>query len=282
MNNKILVTGATGNIGSHVLHLLQDENVNIVAGVHNGAIEGIDSVSIDYTDMDSLEKAMQGISTVFMVIPTHPDMIQWGKNLISAAKTSGIKHIVRLSTSLAKNNSQLKAIELLCTTDQNVKTSGIDYTIIAPQFFMQNFINFYADDYNSGAIYLPAGNGKIGWVDLMDIAAVSVAVLLNTEKFKGQTLDVTGNENLSYTEALDQMNEVLGKKSKYISVSDEAAIKAMQDKNFPSFIIEFMLSLNHAVVNGYAEEVTDVVEQLTGRKPISFKQFVADNKEAWS
>ena len=88
-----------------------------------------------------------------MVLPNHPDMIQWGKNIIDAAKKAGVKHIVRSSGSLAKIDSPLKIINLLSATDQGVKDSGIDYTITAPQFFMQNFINFFADDYKNGTIY---------------------------------------------------------------------------------------------------------------------------------
>lgn len=282
MSNKILVTGADGNVGSHVLDLLREQgSVNITAASYHGKIDGVDSLAINYADMASLEKATQGVSTVYMVIPTDPDMVQWGRNLIAAAKTSGVKHIVRLSTSLAKIDSPLKAIELLGSTDEDLKNSGIDYTIVAPQFFMQNFINFYCEDFKSGTLYLPAGNGKIAWVDLNDIASVSVAVLLNPVMFKSQTLTVTGSENLSYAEAVEQMNEVLNKQSNYVAVSDEAATNAMQDKQFPQFIIDFMLSLNHAVVNGYTEEVTDTVELLTGQKPVSFKQFVEANQKKW-
>ena len=281
MSNKILVTGATGNVGGHIARLLKEKNADVVAGVNNGTIEGIETVSINYADIASLEKAMQGISTLFLVLPNHPDMVQWGRNIIAAAKKSGVKHIVRSSGSLAKVDSSLKIIKLLNSTDQELKDSGIDYTITAPQFFMQNFINFFAEDYKSGTLYQPAANGKISWVDLRDIAAVNVAVLLNPEKYKNQTLTITGSESLSYAEAVAQMNEVLGKEAQYIAVPDEAAVSAMTDLQFPPFIIDLMISLNHTIVDGYAEEVTDTVENITHKKPILFKQFVADNKDVW-
>ena len=224
---------------------------------------------------------MQGISTLFLVLPNHPDMVQWGRNIIAAAKKSGVKHIVRSSGSLAKVDSSLKIIKLLNSTDQDLKDSGIDYTITAPQFFMQNFINFFAEDYKSGTLYQPAADGKIGWVDLRDIAAVNVAVLLNPEKYKNQTLTITGSESLSYAEAIEQMNEVLGKETQYVAVPDEAAVSAMTALQFTPFIIDLMISLNHTIVDGYAEEVTDTVEKITHTKPILFRQFVADNKEVW-
>ena len=281
MSNKILVTGATGNVGGHIARLLKEKNADVVAGVNNGTIEGIETVSINYADIASLEKAMQGISTLFLVLPNHPDMVQWGKNLIEAAKKTGVKHIVRSSGSLAKIDSPLKIIKLLNATDHDLKDSGIDYTITAPQYFMQNFINFFAEDYKNGAIYQPAAEGKIGWVDVRDIAAVNVEILLNPEKYKNQTLTITGSENLSYAEAVEQMNEVLGKEAQYIAVPDEAAVSAMTDLQFPPFIIDLMISLNHTIVDGYAEEVTDTVENITHKKPILFKQFVVDNKDVW-
>ncbi len=281
MSNKILVTGTTGNVGGQIVKVLNDKNADFIAAVNSGSIEGVTSVKIDYADVTSLEMAMQGISTLFMVLPNHPDMVQWGRNIIAAAKIAGVKHIVRSSGSLANVDSSLDIIELLHTTDEDVKASGIDYTITAPQFFMQNFINFFADDYKSGTLYQPAADGKIGWVDVRDIAEVNVAVLLNPEKYKNQTLTITGSENLSYTEAVTQMNEVLGKETQYVAVPDEAAVSAMTDLQFPPFIIDLMISLNHTIVEGYAEEVTDTVKNITGHDPVSFKQFVTDNKQVW-
>jgi hypothetical protein len=77
------------------------------------------------------------------------------------------------------------------------------------------------------------------------------------------------------------MNEVLGKDATYVAVPDEAAIQAMKDINFPPFIIELMMSLNESIKQGHAIEITDTVEKVTGQKPITFKQFVADNKAVW-
>lgn len=281
MSNKILVTGATGNIGGHIVRLLQDKGAYFVAGVNSGTMDGVESVSIDYANVASLEKAMQGISTLFMVLPNHPEMIKWGENIIDAAKKSGVKHIVRSSGSLAKIDSPLRIRQVIGETDQYLKNSSIDYTITAPSFFMQNFINYFADDYKNGALYQPAGDGKISWTDVRDIAAVNAEVLLNPEKYKNKRLIITGSKALSYAEAIGIMNEVLGKEVQYVSVSDEAAIKAMTDMQFPQFLIDVMMDLNHCITEGYAEEVTDTVENVTHQKPILFKQFVADNKDVW-
>jgi len=281
MNNQILVTGATGNIGGEIVKLLKGKKADFVAATTGRSIEGVDSVTLDFADTQSLEVAMQGISTLFMVLANHPDMLGWGRNVIDTAKKCGVKHIVRSSGSLADPNSTIGVRKVLAETNQYLEDSGIDYTITAPSFFMQNFINFFADDYKNGAIYQPAGQGKIGWVDVRDIAAVNVEVLLNPDRFKKQKLTITGSEALSYTEAVNLMNEVLGKESEYVPVTDETAIQAMRDMQFPQFLIDVMIGLNHCIIEGYAEELTDTVEKVTGNKPISFKQFVEDNKGSW-
>jgi len=281
MNNKILVTGATGNIGRNVVELLKEKGADFVAATSSNAIEGLNSVSMNFADMASLEKAMNGISTVFMVIPSHPEMVRWGENIINAAKKSGVKHIVRSSGSLANINSEILIEKLLATTDEYLKQSGINYTITAPSFFMQNFINYFTADYKSGVIYQPTGDEKINWIDLRDIAAVNVEILLNPEKYLGQTLTITGSECLNYKEAINQMNEITAKETKYISVPNEAAIQGMKDINFPPFIIDIMMSLNESIKQGHAVETTDTVEKVTGQKPITFKQFVAVNKAIW-
>ena len=98
---------------------------------------------------------------------------------------------------------------------------------------MQNFINFHGDDYKNEALYLPAGDGKVAWVDVRDIAAVDVEVLLNPDKYRNQTLTITGAKALSYTEAVTVLNDQLGKNTKYVSVSDEDAHKSHDRDGIP-------------------------------------------------
>ena len=281
MAGKILVTGATGNIGGEIVRFLTEKNTDFIAATSSRSIEGVDSVALDYADIHSLEAAMQGISTLFMVLPNHPDMITWGKNVIDTAKKCGIKHIVRSGGSLADGNSSIGIRKILAETDHYLKESGIDYTITAPNFFMQNFINFHGDEYKNGALYLPAGDGKVGWIDVRDIASVNVEVLLNPEKYRNQILTISGPKALSYAEVLAVLNDELGRDAKYVAVSDEDAIKAMTEMKFPEFVINLMMDLNQCIRDGIAEETTTTVKDVTGNDAISFEQFVHGNKGAW-
>ena len=281
MDSKILVTGATGNIGGGIVNILKEKDADFIAATTGRSIEGVNSVKLDFADIQSLETAMQGISTLFLVLANHPDMITWGKNVIDTAKKCGVKHIVRSGGSLADGNSAIAVRKVLAETDQYLKESGIDYTITAPSFFMQNFINFHGEDYKNGALYLPAGDGKVGWVDVRDIAAVNVEVLMNPGKYRDQTLVITGSKALSYAEAVATMNDVLGKDAKYVAVSDEDAEKAMTEMQLPEFVINLMIDLNKCIREGYAEETNTTVKDVTGNDAISFEQFVRDNKGEW-
>ncbi len=282
MENKILVTGATGNIGREVLKLLKAEDANFIAGTTSGdPIEGVETVKADFSDRDSLKKTMKGINTLFMLSPSSPESIKWGENVIEAAKESGVKHIVRSSGSFADVNSDLLIEKLLGTTDEYLKDSGVNFTITAPSSFMQNFITSLAADYKSGTIYQAADDAKISWTDVRDIAAVNVEVLLNPEKYVNRTLTLTGSESFNYAEAIKQMNEVLGKETKYIAIPNDSAEKAMTDMHFPQFVIDLLISLNDSIKQGHFVDTTNTIEEVLNRKPITFKQFVNDHKNIW-
>lgn len=230
MEKKILVIGATGNIGKEIVKLLKTKNANFVAGTTKlQVIEGVETIQLDLADKNSLVKAMKGITTLFMLLPSHQDLVQFGDNLIDAAKIS-----------------------------------GINYTITAPSAFMQNFSTSMLSSYNAGAIYNSLGNGKLAWVDTRDIAAINIEVLLNPEKYVGQALKITGSEVFSYEEAVNRMNKILGKETQYIDIPHEAASKAMKDMFFPDFIVDLLISLNEGIKQGHFLESTDTIEKITG------------------
>jgi uncharacterized protein YbjT (DUF2867 family) len=218
---------------------------------------------------------------LFLLLPSHPNAVQFGENAINLAKECGVKHIVRSSGCFANPNSDLFIEKLLGTTDKYLKESGINYTITAPNSFMQNFSTMMVADYKNGAIYQSADEGKINWVDIRDIASVNKEVLLNPEKFINQTIEITGQESLNYKEAIHSINEITGKQTKYIPIPNEMAIKTMTDMHFPVFVVDLLISLNDSIKQGHFDKQSNSVEEITGKKPITFKQFVTDYKNTW-
>lgn len=161
-----MITGATGNVGFEIVKQLStpaDRNTRLRAAVRsiNDAAKVIgqraELVEMDYSKPESLSKAINGINKLFLLTPFEPNMVELSSNLISEAKKAGtVKHIVKQSVMGADAEP------------------GIIPSRLRPNFFMQNFINFLGNTIrNQNALYLPAGEGKVSFVDVRDIAAVA-------------------------------------------------------------------------------------------------------------
>ena len=154
-----------------------------------------------------------------------------------------------------------------------IEESGIAYTFLRPNAFMQNFVNFYSHTIKEqGALSLPAGDGKVSFVDARDIAAVAVQALTNNNgKHNSKTYDITGPEAISYDEAVNILSEQVGKKISYVKVSKDDAFKAMKDIGLDDWLIITILEGYNNLRQVYFSPVTTVVREFTGKKPIFSK-----------
>lgn len=268
---NILITGATGNVGFEIVKQLStpaDRNTRLRAAVRsiNDAAKVIgqraELVEMDYSKPKSLSKAINGINKLFLLTPFEPNMVELSSNLISEAKKAGtVKHIVKQSVMGADAEP------------------GIIPSRLRPNFFMQNFINFLGNTIrNQNALYLPAGEGKVSFVDVRDIAAVAAKILVeNDRQHKGKSYNITGPEALSYGDAALILSNELGKKITYVNISDEDARNGMRAMGMDKWFIDSMIELYDISRKGYASDISSAVEDITGRRSTSFSQFVKDN-----
>ena len=144
MQKNILVTGATGNIGSALLPLLAGSTHKIWAGSTKGqTLQGTPGRAIDFLNPVALNQAFEGIQTLFVVIPLHPQMVLMATNVANAAKAAGVTHIVRVSGAGADPQSPVAVARVQGEIDAQLKNSGIRCTFLQPKNFMQNYIPFY-------------------------------------------------------------------------------------------------------------------------------------------
>jgi len=147
---------------------------------------------------------------------------------------------------------------------------------------MQNFVNFYSPMIKSqGALYAPAGDGKVSFVDVRDIAAVAVQALISDNQHRGKAYNITGPEVLSYGQTAEILSRELGKEIKYVNIPDEDARKGMKDMGMDDWSANSLIELFDITRKGYASDTSSVVQEFTGRKPISFSQFVKDYAQAF-
>jgi uncharacterized protein YbjT (DUF2867 family) len=287
----ILITGATGTVGSQVIRQLAsvDSEVNIIGAGHSlqnleKIIEedGIKSMQIDFSEPETLKGALKATDKVFLVTPFQPDMVQYSFNLLTEIKKAGnIKQIVKLSAIGADFEPGGR---LHRQAEQIIEDSGIAYTFLRPNAFMQNFVNFYSHTIKEqDVLSLPAGDGKVSFVDARDIAAVAVQVLVNNidGKYNGKTYDITGPEAISYHDAVRILSEQVGKKISYVNVSEDYAFNAMKEIGLNDWLIKTILEGYNNLRKGYFSPITNVVEEITGRKPVSFKDFAKDHAEVF-
>jgi len=284
MREKILVTGATGQIGSHVVEYLKVKGADFVAGItrSGSSVAGVKTVVFDYTDHGSMVKAMKGIHTVFLLAPFVPQMRDWLIDAVGAAKEAGVRYIVRSSAIGADAESQGSLFKAHGDVDKAVIESGIDYAIVRPMTFMQNFATYHRENIrNLNTIYQPQGDGRSSFVHVKDIAAVAVELILNQQKYRGKAYDVTGGEALSNADVAAIISEVTGQKVTYVDVPEETAEKAMQDMGMPQVLIDQLMSLNRITKAGHTAVVAPTVREITGRPPITFRQFAQENAHLW-
>lgn len=293
MTETILVTGATGTVGNEVVKRLlaakgqREEDIIVKAAARSANDDtfrnlGVQIAQLDYNKPDTLSTALRGVNKVFLLTPFQSNMVDLTLNLVNEAKNVGVKHIVKQSVLGADAEQEITPSRLHRQAEKIIEESGIPFTFLRPNFFMQNFVTFYSHFIKTqGAFYVPAGDAKASFVDVRDIAAVAVQVLSGSSK-NGETkhirkaYDITGGEALSYGQAAEILSKEIGKKVNYVNISDEDARKGMKDMGADEWTINSMIELFGITRAGYLSEISTAVEQVTGNKPITFSQFARD------
>jgi uncharacterized protein YbjT (DUF2867 family) len=285
LTETILITGATGTVGSEVVKQLsaKGENIIVKAAARSATdntfenLNRVQVVELDYDKPDSLAVALKGVDKLFLLTPFQSNMVDLTSNLVSEAKKAEVKYIAKQSVMGADAEPGITPGRLHRQAEKIIEESGIPFTFLRPNFFMQNFVNYYSNLIRSqGAFYIPAGDAKVSFVDVRDIAAVAVKSLINDNQQKGRAYNITGGEALSYGQAAEILSKAVGKKINYVNVTDQDARNGMKDMSMDEWTIKSMIELFEITRAGYVSEISPIVEQVTGNKPITFSQFAND------
>lgn len=279
--SKILVTGASGNLGRSVVAALQDRGLNVVGGSTRPEAaslpDGISAVKADYRDPASIAAALQGMEGIFLMAPPmDPEAPSLLNPFIDQAKNSGVGHIV-FNSALGVDQNESAPLRVI---EQHLMASGLNYTILRPNFFMENFsTGFIAPMIAKGGIYLAADEAPTSFISAGDIAAVAAAAF--ARKSYGVEYNLTGPAALNHTEAAAIISEASGKTIRYHSLSEEEMLQGARDQGMPEGAVQYMAVLYQAVRNGWTAMVTDDVQKAVGRAPISFADFARNAANQW-
>jgi len=281
MVNTILITGATGTIGSELLKQLSSYDTSVRAGSHSNSFkdtpENVVFYDVDFTQPDTLRKAMQGVDKLFLLTPNTPDAVHMAQNVINEAIDADVAHIVRLSAYTDPEDSQNphRIVEDL------IIASGLTYTFLRPGPFMQNFANFFGHTIRTqSALYEPLDDAQVTYIDARDIARVAARTLIE-EGHGNQSYHLTGPEALSDYDIARILSDVTGRSIQYINISEDDARQSLQNMGMPSPTVEGVLGLYTLMREGKREQVTNHVADITGQPATNFETFVRDHIEAF-
>jgi uncharacterized protein YbjT (DUF2867 family) len=276
----ILVTGASGNVGGQVLKELMQTGAT-VRGMYRSSEDaakapaGANAVIADFADRASLDRALEGVDSVYLVCSPIPQLVELEGNMVEACREHDIKHLV-LNSAFGAGVYNKSFPLWHFAVETRVRESGIPATILRPESFMQNIPAFYAGTINSqGAFYVAGGDAPIAFVDVRDIGAVA-AKAITTDGHVGKTYTLTGPEALTYTQVAEKLSALLGKLVKYVALTQEQLRQSMHDMGMPPWQVEALADLQAYYTDGPGAKVTGDVRTVLGREPISFDQFLQD------
>jgi uncharacterized protein YbjT (DUF2867 family) len=278
MTNELsLIIGASGQIGSEVVKLLRAGGHRVRTATSRAAT-GPDSVHLNLATGEGLEKAFEGVNRAFLLAPPpHADQYKILSPLIQEAKRRGLKKVV-LMTALGANaveTSPFRRVEI------ELEQSGLNYNIIRPNWFMQNFATFWVHSIQAqGKIFLPAGTAKTSFIDTHDIGAV-VAKLLVSDEMNNKAFDLTGPEALDHNQIATAISEATGRKITYTDIPPADLKKGLVGAGLPDDYADFLLMIFGFLKQGYNAGVNGNVKTILGRDPRPFAKVAKESREAW-
>jgi uncharacterized protein YbjT (DUF2867 family) len=281
LSGKLLVTGATGANGSFLVERLaaQGEELQVLVRSREKAealeARGIKTFIGDFALPETLSPALEGVDKLFLLSAASPQQVQLQGNMIEAAQAAGVRHIVKLSASCAGPDLPTPIKRWHYETEQQIIRTGMPYTFLRPNCFMQNTLKWARTIREKGLFYMPIEDAVVSQVDVRDISAVAAAVL-SSNGHEGQTYEITGSEALSFEEVADHLSSALNKEVRYVRTSFEESRKHMIESGMEEWLAAAVTQTYRLMSDGGAARVTDVVARVTGSQPIAFSQFASD------
>lgn len=278
----VLVTGATGNIGTEVcIALARDPGLHVRAALRNPAKraflpENVETVPFDFADAASIDAALAGVDKLFLLAPGGPMGPPCTEAVIAALPKHSVQYIVKQSSYEPGAAHQVPTDLWALDTERMVQETGIPWTFLQPPWCNQNFTRgYFMPMLAQGILALPFGDGVSGWIDTRDIADVALKVFTENGH-EGKSYCLTGPELISLRQIASMLSEASGRSIVYQPLSDEQWLEGCRKMGLPPLAAQATLALIAKTRDGYATKITDEVERIAGHKPRTFAQFAAD------
>ena len=283
----ILLTGITGTTGKQILDLFCKRNIPVRAMVRDLdkvkdlSETGLEIVQGDLEDEISIENAMNGVDKAFLLMPNVEQQLANEKRFIDVAKKVGVSQLVKLSASGADASSPALLKRYHGEAEEYLAQSGIGFTNVRPNFYMQNMLQCAASIKAEDKFYLPFRNGRTGVTAVADVAEFIVTIL-SEAGHDGKTYDVTGPAVLSFYDLAAQMSEVLGREITYVDLPAEEFSSQLLNWGTSEWYVKAVAELFGLIAQDQGTLVTDTFEKVCAKAPQSFSQFVQQHAVAFT
>jgi uncharacterized protein YbjT (DUF2867 family) len=277
----ILITGASGSVGKTVLREAIGKEPKVRAMYRSKeevakAPAGCEAVLADFSDKQSLRRAMDGITSVFLVCSPIPQLVELESNVVDVCKESGVKHVV-LNSALGAGDYGKSFPGWHRKVEDKLKASGMSYTILRPNGFLQNIVAFNGPSIRAqGAFYVAMGDAKVSYLDVGDIAVVAVKALQGGSH-SGKTYELNGPEAISNEELAKRISKVSGRTVNFVDIPEAAQRDAMLGLGMPEWQVAALLELQQYYKQGGGAKTDGLLKSLLGREPVTLEQYLTAN-----
>jgi NAD(P)H dehydrogenase (quinone) len=280
----ILITGATGNLGKAVINnLLKKMPANQIAAlardmnkVKELKAKNVDIRIGDYNDTASLDIAMQGVEKLLLV-SSNDIITRLGqhRNVVDAAKKVNVKHIMYTSAAMKNiEDSPLKsAMEAHFKTEDFIKESGLNYTILRNTLYADNIPMFVGEKAVEKGLFFPAGNGKVAYASRADLAEATAAIL-TSPGHENKTYTLTGPQGYSFNDIASELSALAGKTVAYTDADPTAFADMLKKSGLPEQAVDFFLMFGASIKRNDFDIIDPALEKLLGRNPTSLRTFL--------
>ncbi|WP_026922587.1 NAD(P)H-binding protein [Glycomyces arizonensis] len=279
INETMLILGGKGKTGRHITERLE------ARGVPTRPASRSSAQRFDWYDESTWAPTVAGIDTAYMAPPVDPQGLEQAGRFIRQAAVDGLRRLVLLSgRGVGSPGREFAVYEKGLELENAVKDSGVDWTIVRPSWFMQNFSeDFFYDSVMAGELRASAGTGAEPWIDTEDIAEVMVAALLDP-KHIGETYSLSGPRTLTLAEVASELTAATGRPIRYVELEPEEHVAELVGYGVPQEVADSLRDLLAVIRNHRSEYVSDGVRQVLGREPRDFTDWARSTAQAgaWS
>jgi uncharacterized protein YbjT (DUF2867 family) len=281
---KVLVTGATGTVGRHLIRALQDRGLRPRAFIREPerAAEvlghNVELAYGDFADRSSLEAALEGIDRVFLACGNVPGQVGHECAAIDAARGAGVGRIVKLSGPRPAAGSPIPFERWHAQIERHLIGSGIPWVLLRPCTYMTNLLMHADAVRHTGRLMAPAGSAEIAFVDPRDVAA-SAAAALAEDGHEGGAYALTGPEAIGYERIARELSEATGRAIVYVDAPEPDARQGMVAAGLPKDVADAILAIFAVQRTGVMARTSETVLALTGREPGTFARFAREHAE---